>query len=163
MTSFEDRLRKAVDRGEARHQIRANEEAKKTLSAEQLKSLHTSLRLSLSERIESCVKRLPNHFPGFEYSTIFGEKGWGAGCQRDDIGPGPDGKRANYFSRFEMTIRPFSPALKVVELACKGTIRNKELLNQNHYELIEDADEQTFGELIDVWVLDYAELFAANR
>ena len=37
---------------------------------------------------------------------MYGDRGWGVACSRDDIGPGPDGRSANYFSRLEMSIRP---------------------------------------------------------
>ncbi|MCA9215802.1 MAG: hypothetical protein KDB27_22205 [Planctomycetales bacterium] len=161
MSSFDERLSKAIERGSRRADERARAERQKALSAEELKSLHTRYRLQLSEHIESCVKQLPNHFPGFQFEILFGDKGWGAACNRDDIGPGREGRRANYFSRFEMTIRPHSE-LNVVDLAAKGTIRNKEVINRNHYERIQDADLETFRELIDVWVLEYAELFAAK-
>lgn len=162
MTSFEDRLSKAIDRGQRRASERADAERRKLISEEELKSLHTRYRLQLSEHIEKCMHQLPNHFPGFRYETLFGEKGWGAACSRDDIGPGSDGKRANYYSRFEMTIRPRT-SNNVVDLAAKGTIRNKEVLRQNHFELVQDADVDTFLELIDVWVLQYAELYAAKK
>ena len=38
-----------------------------------------------------------------------------------------------------MTVRPYS-SLRVLELAAKGTILNKELLNRQHYEPVGDAD-----------------------
>ena len=60
-----------------------------------------------------------------------------------------------------MTIRPFA-TYHVVDLAAKGTIRNKEVFNRNHFEKIQDVDVTTFRELIDVWVLEFAELYAAN-
>lgn len=161
MSNFNERLSKAIERGNRRADQRARDEYHKAMTAEELKSLHTRYRLQLSEYIEACIKQLPNHFPGFRFETLFGDKGWGAACSRDDIGPGREGKRANYYSRFEMTIRPQS-SHDVVDLAAKGTIRNKEVINRNHFELIREADTETFRELIDVWVLEYAELFAAK-
>ncbi len=71
------------------------------------------------------------------------------------------GQRSNQYSRLEMTIRPFS-SLYVLELTAKGTIRNREVFNRNHFEKLEDADQDNFIELIDHWVLEYAELFAAR-
>ncbi len=161
MTDFDDRLSKAIQRGSRRADERARAEHAKAMSVEELKSMHTRYRLQLSEHIEACVKQLPNHFPGFQFETLFGEKGWGAACSRDDIGPGRDGRRANYYSRLEMTIRPHSEH-NVVDLAAKATIRNKEVINRNHFELIHQADVETFREMIDVWVLEYAELYAAK-
>ena len=61
-----------------------------------------------------------------------------------------------------MTILPFS-SLHVLDLAAKGTVRNKEIFNRNHFEKVEDADVQNFSELIDLWVLEYAELYATQR
>lgn len=161
MTDFEERLRKAIDRGQARSEARHREAREKALTEEQLKSLHSKYRLSLSEHIENCVGALPHHFPGFRSETMFGERGWGAACSRDDLGPGSRGKAASFFSRLEMTIRPYSK-LAVLELNAKGTVRNKEIYNRRHFEKLQEADPETFRELIDVWVLEYAELYAAK-
>ena len=161
MTEFDQRLKRAIERGTRRSEAKAQAAQAKAMSEEELKSLHTKHRLSLSEHIEHCVRTLPQHFPGFRHETIYGERGWGAACSRDDVGRGQAGKRANYFSRLEMTIRPFS-ASRVLELVAKGTIRNKEVFNRSHFEKLDDADPETFRELIDVWVLEYAELYAAR-
>jgi hypothetical protein len=160
MTDFEQRMQKAVERGQRRSEERAQEARAKALSAEELKRLHTDHRLALSEHIERCIESLPHHFPGFQYETIFGESGWGAGASRDDVGT-EGGRRKNFYSRLEMTIRPFT-SLHVLELVAKGTVRNKELFNRTHFEKLDDADPDTFRELIDVWTLEYAELFAAR-
>ncbi len=161
MSDFDERLRKAIDRGQARNAAHAREAREKALTEDQLKNLHGKYRLSLSEHIEKCVGELPNHFPGFRSETIYGQRGWGAACNRDDVGRGGDGKRSNFFSRIEMTIRPYS-SLHVLELTAKGTVRNRELFNRRHFEKLQEADTDTFRELIDVWVLEYAELFAAK-
>ena len=158
---FEERLQKAIQRGQRRNDSIQREAEAEALSGEELKRLHNQYRLQLSEQIEQCLKTLPHHFPGFEYETIFGERGWGAACKRDDIRMSRGGRRNNDYSRLEMTIRPFS-SYHVVELAAKGTIRNKEVFNRNYFEKIEDADSAKFAELIDVWVLEYAELYAAK-
>jgi hypothetical protein len=157
MTSFDERLTKAIERGQRRSNERERTAREQELTEEEFRNLHSRMRLQLSEHIEACISQLANHFPGFQYETIFGEKGWGAACKRDDIGA----KRASFFSRLEMTVRPYSP-LHVVELTAKGTIRNKEVFSRTHYELINKADTDTFRNLIDVWVLEYAELFAAT-
>jgi hypothetical protein len=60
-----------------------------------------------------------------------------------------------------VTIRPYS-SLHVLDLAAKGTIRNKEVFNRNFFEELETADEPKFRELIDAWVLEYAEMYAAQ-
>ena len=60
-----------------------------------------------------------------------------------------------------MTIRPLSE-YNVLDLAAKGTIRNKEVFNRNHFEELAVADPDQFVELIDIWVLEYAELYSAK-
>jgi hypothetical protein len=50
----------------------------------------------------------------------------------------------------------------VLDLAAKGTIRNREVFNRNYFEELATADEAKFNELIDAWVLEYAELYAAR-
>jgi len=158
---FEQRLEKAIRRGQRRADVAAAEAREKELSEEELKRLHTQYRLKLSEHIEQCIKSLPSHFPGFRFETMFGDRGWGAGVSRDDLGRGARGKAANYFSRLEMTIRPFSE-YHVLDLAAKGTIRNKEIFSRSHFEKLSEVDEDQYIELIDLWVLEYAELYAAD-
>lgn len=159
---FEERMKKAIDRGHRRNEEKAQEAQAKALSEEEFKRLHSKHRLQLSEHIESCVKTLPHHFPGFQVETIFGERGWGAACSRDDIRIKTRGRRENNYSRLEMTIRPFS-SLHVVDLAARGTVNNKEVFNRNYFEEIEQADPEKFLELIDIWVLEYAEMYAAKK
>jgi hypothetical protein len=161
MTDFQERLRKAIERGERRGKQHAREAEAKALSEEEYRRLHSNYRLQLSEHIETCVKQLPQHFPGFQFETIYGERGWGAGCRRDDFGRTRDGQRTNYLSRLEITVRPHSP-LNILDLAAKGTIRNKEVFNRNHFEKLGDVDPEDFENLIDLWVPEYAELFAAS-
>jgi len=158
---FEERLQRAIQRGYGRGDARRAEAAAKQMSEDELRTLHTKYRLSLSEKIESCIQGLPNHIPGFQYETIYGERGWGAAISRDDIEMERGGKRNNQYSRLEMTIRPFSSA-HVLDLAAKGTVRNREIYNRNHYEKLEEADDENFAELIDLWILEYAEIFAIN-
>lgn len=50
----------------------------------------------------------------------------------------------------------------MLELAGKGTIRNKEAFNRTWFEKLEEASPEKFEELIDAWVLEYAELYAAQ-
>lgn len=158
---FEERLQKAIKRGEHRRTTNDRDARQQSLTEDELKRLHSQYRLQLSEYIEKCIQHLPHHFPGFQYETIFGERGWGAACSRDDIRLQSAGQRTNLYSRLEVFIRPFS-SLYVVDLAAKGTIRNKEVFNRNYFEKIEDADATKFLELIDVWILEYAELYAAK-
>ncbi len=131
------------------------------MTEEELRKLHTGYRLQFSERIEQCLRKLPGHLPGFQYETMYGERGWGGACSRDDMAARRGGQRANFFSRLEMTIRPYSSG-HVVEMVAKGTIRNKEVFDRRHFEMINEVDGETFIHLIDVWVLEYAELYAAK-
>ncbi len=158
---FEDRLRKAVERGQARGSAESEEARSKALSEEELKRLHSKFRLQISDHIEGCLQKLPQHFPGFHMETIYGDRGWGAACSRDDFRI-RSGRRDNDFSRIEMTVRPFS-TYHVIDLAAKGTVQNKEVFKRNIFEKIEDVDLQKFLDLVDVWVLEYAEVFATKR
>jgi len=158
--SFDDQLRKAIERGHKRGDTAARLAAAKALTEEEYRRLHSQLRLRLSEHIESCLKRLPNFFPGFQYETMYGDRGWGGACFRDDLVL-QRGSRSSNYSRLEVTIRPYS-SLHVLDLAAKGTIRNRELFNRNYFEELQSADEEKFRTLIDAWVLEYAEQYAAQ-
>ena len=157
---FEERLQRAIARGKSRADEKLQEELAKQLSEEECQKLHTQYRLELSEHIEQCVQRLANHFPGFRYETIFGDRGWGAACYRDDLRVA-GGRRENDYSRLEMTIRPFSK-YHVLDLAAKGTIGNKEVFSRNHFGRLDQVDTQQYVEMIDLWILEYAELYAAR-
>lgn len=158
---FEKRLEKAIERGQRSGDARARAEDDQAVNEEELKRLHSQYRLELSQHIEDCLRRLPDHFPGFRFETVIGQRGWGAAVSRDDVSRAPDGGRKNYFSRLEMTIRPAS-AYHVLELAAKGTIRDKEVYNRNRFQRLAEADLETFKEMIDLWILEYAELYAAK-
>ncbi len=161
MMDFEQRLQRAIERGQRKGDARAEASAREALNEEELKRLHSQYRLQLSEHIESCIRRLPDHFPGFRYETVVGDRGWGAAVSRDDVGRGSDGGRRSFFSRLEMTVRPYS-AYHVLELSAKGTIRNKEIYSRTHYQRLGEADPKTFIDMIDLWILEYAELYAVK-
>ena len=158
---FEKRLQRAIERGQRKGDAREQASAQHAENEEELKRLHSQYRLELSDHIESCLRQLPDHFPGFRYETVVGDRGWGAAVSRDDAGRGRDSGRSNFFSRLEMTIRPFS-SYHVLELSAKGTIRNKEIYNRTHYQRLTEADPKTFIEMIDLWILEYAELYAVK-
>ena len=158
---FQDRLQRAVQRGRQSGDEKAREKAEQALNEEDLRRLHTKHQLQLSDHIEACLAKLPDHFPGFQFQTVANERGWGAAVTRDDVGLGSDG-RTNFYSRLEVVIRP-AGKYPVLELAAKGTIRNKELFNRTHYQRLAEADVDSFTEMIDLWVLEYAELYAAKR
>jgi hypothetical protein len=159
---FEKRLERAIDRGKRTSDARARAEAERAMTEAELRRLHTQYRLELSEHIEDTLRRLPNHMPGFRFETLVSDRGWGASVSRDDLQVGGGQGRTNYFSRLELFIRPISE-LYVLDLAGKGTVRNKEVFNRAHYEKLADVDPGAFEELVDRWTLEYAELYAARR
>jgi hypothetical protein len=71
-------------------------------------------------------------------------------------------RRGNVFSRLEIAVRPFTSA-KVLEITARGTIRNKEVFNRSHYQTLSEIDPERFEDLVDAWVLEYAELYAARQ
>ena len=158
---FQQRLEKAIERGQRTGDARARAEAEKALSQKELQHLHSQYRLELCERIERYLMQTAEHFPGFQFETVVGERGWGAAVSRDDIDVARGSGRINYFSRLEMVIRPFS-SYHVLELAAKATIRNKELFNRSQFQKLPEVDLTSFTEMIDIWLLEYAELYAAK-
>ena len=160
MPDFQERLEKAIQRGHRTQDAREREKAEAALGEEEFKRLHSQYRLELSEHIEECVKQLPQHFPGFRFEPMLGDRGWGAAINRDDLSLA-GGRRSNLFSRLELVVRPFS-SLHVLELAAKGTIRNKEIYNRSQYQVLANVDMASFRELVDHWILEFAELYAAK-
>jgi len=157
---FKNRLKRAIERGRQRSDDLSRAEARKALSDEELRRLHSQYRLELSEQIEVCMRQLAEQFPGFDFENLVSDKGWGAAVSRDDV-EFAGRRRDNAFSQLQMLIRPISSS-HVVELAAKGTIRNKEIFNRTHFQRLEEADPTTFAEMIDLWVLEYAEQYSAG-
>lgn len=158
---FNQRLQKAITRGEQTRDASAREQADRAMTEEELKNLHSQYRLELSEHIEACLGKLADHFLGFQYQTVVSEDGWGAKVSRDDVNLGRNRASGNLFSRFELLIRPFSSA-HIVELVAKGTIHNKEVINNSSFQFLTEFDQDSLTALIDQRVLEYAELFAAK-
>ncbi len=158
---FEERLRQAVQRGVHRAAEKQQEAEKQQLSQDELKTLHGKYRLELCEHIEKCVARLPRHFPGFQVESTFGERGWGAACSRDDFDASGSAGRRSVYSRLEISVPAFS-AYGVLELTAKGTIRNREVINRTHFKPLDEVEIERFLELVDAWIIDYAELYAAK-
>jgi hypothetical protein len=158
--SFEQRLQRAIQRGGDIAASKQKAERLEAASEEQLRRLHSQFRLQLSDHIESCLEKLPAHLPGFHFERVTSDRGWGAAVNRDDA-DFANGRR-NVFSRLEIAVRPFTAA-KVLEVTARGTIRNKEVFNRTYYQLLNEADPERFIELVDAWVLEFAELYAARR
>ena len=159
--NFEERLQRAIDRG---GKIAAsNEQAARTeaLNEEQLRRLHSQYRLQLSEHVEQCLAKLPAHLPGFQFERVTSDRGWGAAVNRDDA-DFAGSRRGNVFSRLEIAVRPFSTA-KILEVTARGAIRNREVFNRSQYQMLNEVDPERFEDLVDAWVLEYAELYAARR
>ena len=158
---FESELEKAIQRGNSIG--KANNEADKKVlnSKEQLRNRHNEFRLNLSEHIEVGLQQLANHFPGFQYETIYGHRGWGGAVARNDIDRGLDGRTGSFFSRVEITVRQQNE-FNVINITGKGAIRDKEIFTWNHFADIAEADQADFQAAIDKWILEYAEQFAAR-
>ena len=160
MSNFDERLQKAIQRGQqARNAGSASADAD-AASEEELRMKHSHLRSDLTEHIEACLKKLSDHFPGFEYTTVLNEKGWGARITRDDIKLGRGSTRSEY-SRLEVLVRPFSD-MRILEIATKGTLRNRESLNRSNYRFLKEATLPDLKQIVDGIVLEFAEQFSAN-
>ena len=159
---FDKRLKHAIHRGQHARAQSGREAAEHAATADELRNIHSGLRIELSEQVEHCLRKLSEHFPGFQFQTVVGEEGWGARITRDDLNVRRNRRDANAYSRMEMLIRPFSDA-HIVELTAKGTIRNKETIRRSHYQFLSEADIDSFKEMIDLWVLEYAEQYAATE
>jgi len=157
--SFKERLQRASERGKQTRAAQLNEAAAKKLSEEECRRRHSEYRLALTEHIEHCLRDLADNNLGFRLETIMDDSGWGTAASRDDINLA-GGRRGSYFSRLQLVVSPCNQ-YKVLEIAAKGTVRNKEVLSRTHYQRLADVDLESFRELAELWVLDYAELYAA--
>ncbi len=158
---FHERLEKAIGRGQRASDTRARAKAEKAVTEKELARLHSQYRLQLSEQIEACLRQLSDQLPGFRFETIVNDRGWGAAISRDDVQMRSGRGRTNYYSRLEMVIRPAS-SYHLLDLTAKATVRNKELFKRSHFQRLIEVDVTSFTEMIDLWVLEYAELYAAK-
>lgn len=161
MSDFEDRLQRAIQRGQQLRETEGGQATTGAASEEELRMQHSTLRNELTEHIETCLRKLCDHFPGFEFSSVLNEKGWGARISRDDLNLKAGYSRTEY-SRLEILIRPFSDA-HILEIATKGTIRNRESLNRSNFRFLSDANPQILRQMVDSIVLEFAEQYSANR
>ncbi|HMO13258.1 MAG TPA: hypothetical protein PKD64_05480 [Pirellulaceae bacterium] len=158
--SFEEKLKQAIERGQQRSRNLANEEKRRQLTDDEYRRKHTEFRLRISDEIETVLKKVVDHLPGFRYETVFGDKGWGGAIYRDDVLI-QNGKRNTFYSRLEIAVRPYS-SIKVVELVSKGTVRNQEIFMRNFHEQIDLAELDSFLQSVDQWALEYAEQFVTG-
>jgi len=156
---FRERLHRASERGQRAKDTEAREAAARALSEEECRRLHSTNRMALLDHIEKCLNELADNFPGFRVETVVDPTGWGSVAKRDDVGLSR-GRSDNFFSRFQLLV---SPANKyhVLDVVAKGTIRNKEVFSRNFYQPLGEVDLDRFRELIEQWVLEYAEMYAA--
>ncbi|MBM4002385.1 MAG: hypothetical protein FJ295_03735 [Planctomycetes bacterium] len=157
---FEQRLQKAIERGQQRGEVQSREAAARAMSQDEMRQLHSRCRLELSEHIEDCLRRLAHHLPGFQLESIFGERGWGTAVSRDALRI-ERGQRDRDFSRLEITVRPIGPMM-ILEIVARGTIRNREMMSRNLFEAPNKIDLTKFKDQIDRWVLEFAEGYAAD-
>ncbi|MBL9125604.1 MAG: hypothetical protein JNG90_18340 [Planctomycetaceae bacterium] len=158
---FDKRLEQAIARGHRVNAARQEAAAERALSAEEQKRLHSQYRLELSEHIEHALEALPRHLPGFRYETLVTTAGWGAKLSRDDWKPRTGESPSSVYSRLEVTVRPLG-SFPVLEIAAKGTIRNKEVFQRQQHQQLAQIDLPALKQAIDNWVLEYAELYSTG-
>ena len=159
---FDQRLERAIARGQRTREAQGQEAAQKALTEAELRNLHSQCRLELSEHIEGCLRKIVDRFPGFEFQTIVNDTGWGGKVSRDDISVSGRSRAQNFYSRVEMVVRPYSDS-HIVELSAKATIRNKELFHRTHYQMLSQVDVESFCELIDMWILEFVEQYCVQE
>jgi hypothetical protein len=157
---FQKRLEKAIERGQRAGDARAEAETRKRLDEQELRRLHTQYRLDLSEHIERCLRQVPDQLPGFDFESVASERGWGAAVSRDDITGGRKAPVSRQFSRMEIVIRPINEYF-LLDMSAKATVRNRERFHRNHYQQLSEVDIRSFLELIDLWILEFAEAYAS--
>jgi hypothetical protein len=160
--NFEERLRKAIERGEKTRDARGRAALARQLSLEEMRTLHAQYRLELTDHLEICLRQLVDHLPGFKYQSIVSDEGWGGRLTRDDLHLVPGRQPESRYSRLEVLISPFGSA-GILELVVKGTVRNREVLNRKHYQKLDEFDAESFRELIDLRVLEFAELYSGTQ
>ncbi|HTN03488.1 MAG TPA: hypothetical protein VL132_16480 [Planctomycetaceae bacterium] len=154
---FDERLQRAIHRGQQQRAAEGLAQARQALTEEEYRSLHSRLRLELSEYIETCLKRLVDHFPSFDYSSVMSVDGWGAKISRDELYGRP---LTRQYSHLELLIRPYSAA-RILEVTARGAIRNKEVLTRSQYQQLDSYDLDAFRAIIDQLALEFAEKVAA--
>lgn len=158
---FTERLQRAVQRGQQTRAATEREQVQAALSEEESRALHAQARVELSDHIEACLRKVSDHFPGFEYQTVVSESGYGARIRRDDLRSQPGRGFAHEYSHLELLVRSYTPR-RILELTGRGAVANKEVLHRSHFQFLNQLDLDTFRETIDHWVLEYAEKFAAR-
>jgi len=158
---FGERLQRAVERGKQRRLASDRQHELAQLTEEESKALHAQARVNLADHLESCLKRIADEFPGFDYQTVMNPDGFGAKIFRDDLRRRTGRDLVHEYSHLEIIIRSYSSS-RLLEIVCRGTIGNKEVLSRSYYQHLQQLDPDVFESQIDQWVLEYAEKFAAS-
>jgi len=158
---FQQRLQKAIERGQRAGIARAQAERDRAINEKELQRLHTQYRLELCERIERCLNNVAEEFPGFQFENIMDERGWGAAISRNDLRLNSHSGDKEGYSRLEMFIRTFSTS-HILELTGKAAVMNRELFNRSQYHRLADVDLTSFTEMIDNWTLEFAEHYSGK-
>lgn len=161
MTDFEKRLQQAIQRGQQLRRQRAEAEARRALTEQELRARHSELRLQLTDYIETCLEKLADHLPGFQLEPIFSERGWGSAVSMDETQFRRGSRSHSRYSRLELVVRPLSEYY-VLDLVGKATVRDKELFNRSFYQPLAEADLQAFKDTVDRWILEFAEAYTAR-
>ncbi len=158
---FEQRLKRAIQRGEQTRAASDRAQLARKLTAEELKNRYSAGRIEVSEHIETCLRKLVDYFPGFNFSSIVDDSGWGAKIIRDDLNLKPGRVAESQYSRLELVVSPRNSA-EILEVVAKGTIRNREVFHRRYFQRLIELDIPVVRDQIDAWVVEYAELFAAQ-
>lgn len=158
--SFEDRLSKAIQRGERERQAKNHAMAERVLTEEEFRALHNQSRLELSEHITACLKKVVDHFPAFDLTEIVTTDGWGAKISMDELAPGSGKGLTRFFSHLILNVTPFSKS-HILEIQGRGSIRNREVIQRTYFQLLTEIDRELLLQTVDQWVLEYAEKFSA--
>lgn len=156
---FSARLQKAVERGRQQGAAAARDQAQSQLTEEELRTRHAQARVELSDHIEVCLQELVQQFPGFVFQTVVNPEGFGARISRDNLRR-RGGSTQREYSHLELIVRSFSTG-RVLEVVARGAIANKEVLTRSQFQQLSELDLDTFRHLVDQWVLEFAEKYAA--
>ena len=157
---FDERLRRAIERGEEARAARGQADLEREMTLEELRTLHSRYRVEISDHIENALRKLVEMMPGFEFSTVMNDDGWGGRIYRDDLNLTPGKGAESLYSRLEVFVPPFTPA-GLLEIVVKGTVRNREVLNRTHFQKLAEIDLVILKDMIDMHVLEFAERFSA--
>ena len=62
---------------------------------------------------------------------------------------------------WKCSISPVSASL-ILDLTAKATVCNREIFSRTHYQRLAELDLPAFTDMIDLWVLEFAERYAAG-